>query len=75
MIAQTNIVNIKELTLILKIIGQCDDKHIMMLPIKTIASLMKVSTFIPNIAAMMELFYIYIYKKNVYHGGKFLLIN
>jgi len=66
LISQTNIVNIKELTLILKIIGQCDDKHIMMLPIKTIASLMKVSTFIPNIAAMMELLYIYIYTKKMY---------
>ena len=33
-----------KLTLILKIIGQCEVKHIMMLPIKTLISVLKVSS-------------------------------
>jgi hypothetical protein len=44
---------INELTLILKIIGQCDVKHIMMLPFKTITWVLKVLTYytITSIAA------------------------
>ena len=39
-----DIANTNKLTLILKFIGQCDVKHIMMKPIKTIPSVLKVST-------------------------------
>ena len=44
LIAPSDIVRIKELTLILKIISQCEVQHIMMLPIKTITLVFKVST-------------------------------
>jgi len=46
LISSSDFVGINELTLILKIIGQCDVKHIMTLPIKTITSVLKVSTYI-----------------------------
>jgi hypothetical protein len=41
-------------TQILKIIGQCDVKHIMMLPIKTITSDLKVSTYIITMSMITE---------------------
>jgi hypothetical protein len=44
LISLNDIVITSELTLTLKIIVQCDIKHIMMLPIKTIMSVLKVST-------------------------------
>jgi len=40
----SNIFSINELTLVLKIIDQCDVKRIMMLPIKTTMSNLKDST-------------------------------
>ena len=53
LISTTDIFIINELTLILKIIGQCDVKHIMMLPFKTITWVLKVLTYytITSIAA------------------------
>jgi hypothetical protein len=36
LISPSDIIGIKEVTLILEIISQCDIKHIMLLPIKTI---------------------------------------
>lgn len=38
LISKSDIVSINDLTLILKIISQCDDKHFMMLQIKTITT-------------------------------------
>jgi len=46
LISTSDSVSISELTLILKIIGQCDVKQIMILPIKTMTSVLKVSTYI-----------------------------
>ena len=46
MISLNDIVRINDLTLILKIISQCDGKHIIMLPIETIMLVFKVSTYI-----------------------------
>ena len=46
MISKTDCVRIDELAPILKIISQCDIKHIMALPIKTITSVFNVSTCI-----------------------------
>lgn len=52
LISQSGIVNINELTLVQKIIGQCDIKHDITLPLKTrtvrhtaIVMIMSVSTF------------------------------
>jgi ABC-type polysaccharide/polyol phosphate transport system ATPase subunit len=42
----SDIVSMNELTLILKIISQCDIKCILTFPIKTIATVLKVSTYI-----------------------------
>jgi hypothetical protein len=38
--------HVQELTLILKIIGQCDIKHTLTSPIKSITPVMKISTYI-----------------------------
>ena len=46
LILRRDIFNVNGLTLILKIIGQCDVKHIMTLVIKTIASVLKVRSYI-----------------------------
>ena len=46
LISTSDIFSINELTLILNIIGQCDVKHIMTFPIKTITLVVKVSTYI-----------------------------
>jgi hypothetical protein len=46
LISSSDIFSINRLTMKLKIIGQYDFKHIMMLPIKAIASILKVSTYI-----------------------------
>jgi hypothetical protein len=46
LISHSDIVSIYKLNLMLKIIGQCDFKHIMMIPMKTMASVLKVSTYI-----------------------------
>ena len=46
LISMSDNVSSIELTLILEIIVQCDVKHMMMLLIKTITSLLKVSTYI-----------------------------
>ena len=45
LISQSDIVNINELTLILKIIGQCDVKCIMTILIKIIMTVLKVLTY------------------------------
>jgi len=45
LISQGDIVSINELTLVLKIVRRCDNvKHIMTLTIKTLMSVLKVST-------------------------------
>ena len=44
LISLSHIVSINRLTLILKIISQCDVKHIMTFPIKRITSVLKVET-------------------------------
>ena len=46
MISLNDIVRINDLTLILKIISQCDVKHIIMLPMETIMLVLKFSTYI-----------------------------
>ena len=46
LILPSDIVRIKELTMILKIISQYDVKYVMVLPIKTITSVLKVLTYI-----------------------------
>ena len=48
MISLGDIVSFNKLILILKIIGQCDVSHIVMSPMKTITSVLKVSTYIIN---------------------------
>jgi hypothetical protein len=45
-ISPSYIVRINELTLVLEIIGQCDAKHIMTLPINQKTSVPKASTYI-----------------------------
>jgi hypothetical protein len=44
LISLSDIFSINQLILILKIIGQCDVKHVMMLPIKIITSIMNTIT-------------------------------
>ena len=46
LISMSDIFSIKELSLIPKNISQCDIKHFMTLPIKTITSVQKVTTYI-----------------------------
>jgi hypothetical protein len=48
LISLGDIVSFNKLILILKIIGQCDVSHIVMSPMKTITSVLKVSTYIIN---------------------------
>jgi hypothetical protein len=48
------VVSTNELFLMLKIIGQCDVKHIMKLPIKIITSVLKVSTNITSMEALSD---------------------
>ena len=46
LIALSDVVSINEMTLILEIIGWFEVKHIMMLPVKTMTLVLKVSTYI-----------------------------
>jgi len=45
--------HVQELTLILKIIGQCDVKHILTSPIKTIMPVLKISTYIITVSQLV----------------------
>jgi hypothetical protein len=53
------VVNTNELFLMLKIIGQCDVKHIMTLPIKIITSFLKISTNITSMEALSDSLWYY----------------
>ena len=46
LIVLSDVVSINEMTLILEIIGWFEVKHIMMLPVKTMTLVLKVSTYI-----------------------------
>jgi hypothetical protein len=43
----------QELTLILKIIGQCEVKHILTSPIKTIMPVLKISTYVITVSQLV----------------------